>query len=642
MFRKERYLDDELWYDKDGNAYKPHQQYFVGGNTKFYGAILFRLRERDFEQVRHYGGISPAWPISYDDLEPYYAEAERLYLVHGQAGEDPTEPWRSGPFPYPAVSHEPRIQQLSDDFERTGHHPFHLPGRHRPERVRPGGRPLRALRPVRRLPLPDRRQGRRPRALRAPRARGAREPEADHPREGGAAGDRPRRPLGHRASMSDRRGAPESYSADIVVVSCGATNSAALLLKSASDRHPRGLANSSDVVGRHYMAHINSGVIAISQTPNTTKFQKTLGINDYYWGAEDSELPLGHIQMLAKSDKDILRAGAPWFAPGLALDYIAKHAIDFWMTTEDLPAPGQPRHRRPPGSHPRRQDLPQPRTPQAAAGQAQAADGAARAATKPRSPAGRSSTSGSRWPATRTSAGRSASAPIPSSSALDRQLPRPRPRQPVRGRHELLPLEQRGQPGADRDGQRAARRRPPARAARRARRARRGNRKATPSRWRSCHEDRREGRQQHRQGAGRRVRRHRRDDDLEHARGQAPRARAKQRARPRHGQGARHRRVRGRRRRKRGSTTSPTGATAPDGESSAGCSTPRACLPAKATAAHGAAVWGSAQVTLPALDIAPPAIFWPKEEIAIDAFHHTVYALATGIAYELLSSGDGA
>ena len=127
VFRKERYLDDELWYDKDGNPYKPHQQYFVGGNTKFYGAILFRLRERDFEQAQHYGGISPAWPISYDDLEPYYAEAERLYLVHSQAGEDPTEPRRSGPFPYPAVPHEPRIQQLADDFARAGHHPFHLP-----------------------------------------------------------------------------------------------------------------------------------------------------------------------------------------------------------------------------------------------------------------------------------------------------------------------------------------------------------------------------------------------------------------------------------------------------------------------------------------------------------------------------------
>jgi choline dehydrogenase-like flavoprotein len=127
IFRKDRYLSDELWYDKTGEAFKPHQQYFVGGNTKFYGAILFRLRERDFGEVRHYGGLSPAWPISYHDLEPYYSEAERLYLVHGQAGEDPTEPPRSGPFPFPAVSHEPRIQQLSDDFEKTGHRPFHLP-----------------------------------------------------------------------------------------------------------------------------------------------------------------------------------------------------------------------------------------------------------------------------------------------------------------------------------------------------------------------------------------------------------------------------------------------------------------------------------------------------------------------------------
>jgi choline dehydrogenase-like flavoprotein len=124
----------------------------------------------------------------------------------------------------------------------------------------------------------------------------------------------------------------ETHTADVVVVSCGAANSAALLLRSE-------VANSSDQVGRNYMAHINSGVIALSQSRNPTKFQKTLGINDYYWGAPDSELPLGHIQMLGKSDKNILRAGAPWFAPGMALDYMAKHAIDFWLTTEDLPHP---------------------------------------------------------------------------------------------------------------------------------------------------------------------------------------------------------------------------------------------------------------------------------------------------------------
>jgi choline dehydrogenase-like flavoprotein len=125
----------------------------------------------------------------------------------------------------------------------------------------------------------------------------------------------------------------------MVVVSCGAVNSAALLLRSKSDKHPDGLANSSDVVGRHYMAHLNSAVIAISKTPNQTRFQKTLALNDYYWGAEDSELPLGHIQMLGKSDRNILRSAAPRFAPGPALDYIARHALDFWLTSEDLPHP---------------------------------------------------------------------------------------------------------------------------------------------------------------------------------------------------------------------------------------------------------------------------------------------------------------
>src|SRR5919205_1121307 len=286
VFLKERYLaETERWIDKDGQEFHPHQQYFVGGNTKFYGAILFRLRERDFDEVQHYGGVSPAWPISYSDLEPYYAEAERLYLVHGHAGEDPTEPPRSGPFPYPAVSHEPRIQQLADDFEESGHRPFHLPvGIDLDESDPEAGRCVRVDRVV-----------------------------------------------------VERRDEEEAYSGDLVFVSCGAVNSAALLLRSASEHHPNGLANSSDVVGRNYMAHINSGVIAISQTPNTTKFQKTLGVNDYYWGAEDSELPLGHIQMLGKSDRHILRAGAPWYAPGQVLDYMARHAIDFWITSEDLP-----------------------------------------------------------------------------------------------------------------------------------------------------------------------------------------------------------------------------------------------------------------------------------------------------------------
>ena len=337
VFLKERYLSGEEWIDKDGNAFRPHQQYFVGGNTKFYGAILFRLRERDFHEVRHYAGVSPAWPLTYDDFEPYYTEAERLYLVHGERGEDPTEAPASGPFPYPAVSHEPRIQQLHDDFVKAGHHPFHLPvGVDLDESDPEGGRCVRCDRFDGFPCLTDGKADAHVLCVR-PAVKRANVTLRTHARVMRLETDASGRSV--TEVVVDRRGREERYSADVVVVSCGAVNSAALLLRSASDRHPRGLANSSDVVGRHYMAHINSGVIAISQAPNPTRFQKTLGVNDYYWGSDDFDFPLGHIQMLGKSDKNILRGGAPWFAPGLALDYMAKHAIDFWLTTEDLPHP---------------------------------------------------------------------------------------------------------------------------------------------------------------------------------------------------------------------------------------------------------------------------------------------------------------
>ena len=122
-----KYQTKEIWRDKDGKELHPHTNYYVGGNTKFYGAALFRLRKEDFSEIRHHGGVSPAWPISYQDLEPYYTQAERLYQVHGERGEDPTEPPASTPYPHPAVSHEPRMQQLSEDFARVGLRPFHTP-----------------------------------------------------------------------------------------------------------------------------------------------------------------------------------------------------------------------------------------------------------------------------------------------------------------------------------------------------------------------------------------------------------------------------------------------------------------------------------------------------------------------------------
>jgi choline dehydrogenase-like flavoprotein len=142
-----------------------------------------------------------------------------------------------------------------------------------------------------------------------------------------------------RRVLVEREGKMESYSADVVVVACGAINSAALLLRSASDTHPAGLANSSGAVGRHYMAHQNTGMLCVSSRPNPTVFQKTMGLNDFYFGADDSELPLGHISMLGKMDGTTMKTGAPGFVPTCVLDVMARHSFDFWLTSEDLPSP---------------------------------------------------------------------------------------------------------------------------------------------------------------------------------------------------------------------------------------------------------------------------------------------------------------
>ncbi len=337
VFVRNKYKAKEEWYDKDGKTFHPGQHYYVGGQTKFYGAILFRLRERDFGEVRHHGGISPAWPLSYEDFEPYYTEAERLYLVHGERGEDPTEPPASRPYSYPAVSHEPRIQKLHDDLVRTGHKPFHLPVGVNLDESDPERSPCVRCTRLDGFPcLVDAKADAHVLCIR---------PALEHPNVTLRTNSRVVRLEtdergGHITGVIvDQHGERQKYSADIVVVSCGAINSALLLLRSANDQHPSGLANSSDVIGRHYMAHINSALIAISKEPNPTRFQKTLGVNDYYWGADDFDFPLGHIQMLGKTDGQMLRAGAPVPTPGFVLDYVASRAVDFWLTTEDLPNP---------------------------------------------------------------------------------------------------------------------------------------------------------------------------------------------------------------------------------------------------------------------------------------------------------------
>jgi choline dehydrogenase-like flavoprotein len=120
VFQKGRYVSKDTWFDKHGKPFQPGSHYFVGGATKMYGAAHFRLRQQDFEELVHFDGISPAWPLRYSDFEPWYQRAEEMYHVHGLRGEDPTEPPCSGPYPHPPIAHEPRIQKLVDDLRAAG------------------------------------------------------------------------------------------------------------------------------------------------------------------------------------------------------------------------------------------------------------------------------------------------------------------------------------------------------------------------------------------------------------------------------------------------------------------------------------------------------------------------------------------
>lgn len=338
VFVKNRYVPHETWYDSRGKAFQPGQHYWVGGATKLYGAALYRLREQDFGELKHYDGISPAWPISYADMEPYYTRAEHMYQVHGAHGEDPTEGFVSAPYAYPAVSHEPRIQQLSDDLATAGYHPFHAPcGIMLNEKQMPFS-PCIRCQDCDGFPCLVH-------AKSDAEVLGVR-PALQHPNvtlmtdamvyklTTNAAGS------AVKQVVVRRNGQDEVFEGGIVVVSAGAANSAKILLQSFNDKHPRGLANGSDQVGRNYMFHNSVAVLAISKDPNPTKFQKTLGLNDFYFGMPGFEYPMGNIQMVGKSQGPMYKGEKPIetiLAPRFSLDMVAKHAVDFWLSTEDLP-----------------------------------------------------------------------------------------------------------------------------------------------------------------------------------------------------------------------------------------------------------------------------------------------------------------
>ena len=347
VFNEGRYKADETWFDSAGKPFSPMVHYVVGGNSKVYGAALVRMRREDFGELRHAGGVSPAWPLGYEAFDRYYLEAELLYAVHGRRGEDPSEPNTADPFPHVPVAHEPRIAQLANDLARQGLKPFHLPlgvyldqkpGTSEPEPHSPcircaafDGFPcltngkadaqIACIDPTLRL----------------------------HPNVALLTGayvskletDGQGRTIS--AVHVTRGDVDERYSADIVVVACGALNSALLFLRSANGPHPNGLANRSDQVGRNYMRHNQSVLLALSRERNDTIFQKTLALSDFYFGTKDWPHPMGFVQMCGKLHGTHLRGEVlpSWleFLSNVPFEIVAHHALDFWLSSEDLPDP---------------------------------------------------------------------------------------------------------------------------------------------------------------------------------------------------------------------------------------------------------------------------------------------------------------
>jgi choline dehydrogenase-like flavoprotein len=331
VWKKLRYRARERWLDGRGREWTPYTHYGVGGNTKFWGSVLYRLRRRDFEAVEHADGVSPPWPIDYETLAPFYDRAERLYHVRGRDGLDPTEPPR-GPYPYDPVPHSAGMAEIVERLRAQGLHPSPLPlGLLRPGEedgcilcntcnsfacklhakseadvccVRPAlERPnvtlwTNAL--ARRL-LTD--------------------------------------PSGARieAVEVERNGEIVRVTAPLVVVSCGAVNSAALLLRSRTDKHPAGLANSSGLVGKRYMAHLATMMQGFHPfRKNSTVFQKTVAINDFYFHGPRSSYPLGQIQSQGRTHGVMAQTAYPWIPLWPYEQWVAR-GVDWLAMSEDLP-----------------------------------------------------------------------------------------------------------------------------------------------------------------------------------------------------------------------------------------------------------------------------------------------------------------
>jgi choline dehydrogenase-like flavoprotein len=330
VFTERRYKPAERWLDGVGTSFAPGVHYVVGGNTKVYGASLPRLREQDFGALEHRDGTSPAWPFDYPALEPYYAQAETIYRVHGTTGEDPTEPWRSTPFPYPALEHEPYVADLAGRLRAQG---VTASANAMGVDLRPGGRCVRCA-TCDGFPCPLGAKSDAETCAVDPALQTGNARLETGVRVQRIATDAVGRAVTH--VIAEAPDGPVRVTGRRFVLSAGAVNSAALLLASSDEKHPRGLANASDQVGRNFMMHNNAHIVAIDlDRRNDVTFQKTLSVNDWYLNGGDG-YPMGAMQLIGKVQGTMMQLDAPRI-PRALLDQVAARSVAWLVMAEDLP-----------------------------------------------------------------------------------------------------------------------------------------------------------------------------------------------------------------------------------------------------------------------------------------------------------------
>jgi choline dehydrogenase-like flavoprotein len=340
---RHRYKEKEKWVDRKGRPFRPNIHYWVGGNTIFYGAALYRFRKRDFEETVHYGGnISPAWPIRYDDLAPYYSEAEVLWNVHGKRGVDPTDDSDAPPYPHPPMTHDPEIAGLKSRLALQGLHPFEMPIAAERNDMDLQNSPCVRCRTCGGFPCL--RQAKSDARKMVSRAVARNNVELIANAKVLRIETAPGGKLVSGVIYETPDGGLARVKADIVVLAAGAANSAAILLRSANGDHPEGLANGSDQVGRNYMFHTASASLSFALPKIETDFPKTMAINDFYWGDPDGKFPypMGHIQALEYLSGDVIRGQLsntmpPWMVPPPLANFLGDRLLAFLVMTEDLP-----------------------------------------------------------------------------------------------------------------------------------------------------------------------------------------------------------------------------------------------------------------------------------------------------------------